>query len=64
MVIVMLMAAVFAAGVSAAFGSTSTRGEYVAPPLSHTASQQPASALNLICWPIEAGVDAQCIDRP
>ena len=63
-VIVTLMAEVFAAGVSGAFGSTSAPGEYVAPPLSRTASQQHASALNRICWPIEAGVDAQCIDRP
>ena len=63
-VIVMLMAEVFAAGASGAFGSTSAPGEYVAPPLSRTATQQHASALNLICWPIEAGVDAQCIDAP
>jgi hypothetical protein len=64
MVIVMLVAEVFAAGASGAFGSTSAPGECVAPPLSGSASQQHASALNRICWPIEAGVDAQCTDRP
>jgi hypothetical protein len=64
MVIIMLMAEVFGAGVSRAFGGSSVAGEYAAPPLFHTASQQHASALDRICWPIEAGVDAQCMDRP
>jgi hypothetical protein len=52
LVIVMLLAQVFAAGVSGAVGHT------------WTDSQQPASGLNRICWLLEAGVDAQCVDEP
>ena len=64
MVIVMLLAEVFAAGVSGAFGQTWAHSQYVAPPFSRTGSQQHASELNRICWPLEVGVDAQCIDAP
>jgi hypothetical protein len=45
------------------------RYEYVAMPLSQTASQQNESefkrtSVNRICWPVEAGVDAQYFDSP
>jgi hypothetical protein len=64
MMIVMLVAEVFAAGglrrVSPHFGPFSVRRAAVFM----YGHQQHASELNRICWQIDAGVDAQCIDAP
>jgi len=51
-VISTLAAQAFAAGVSGGFGQAST------PPYTLTVEG------HTTCWPIEAGVDAQCFDPP
>jgi hypothetical protein len=63
-VIPILAGQAFAAGVSGAFGQTSATSEFFATARPHGGSQQNASAFKRICWPIEAGVDAQCFDSP
>lgn len=59
----------FGVGVSAALDHSAASDEYLATPLSHTRTQQDGSqfqrsSLSRVCWPIEAGVDAQCFDTP
>ena len=68
-VIAIVAGLAFDAGVSGALGHTAVSHEYVASPVSHTDRQQDGSQfegspLSRVCWPIEAGVDAQCFDRP
>jgi hypothetical protein len=68
-VITMVAGLAFEAGVSGALGHTAASYEYTATPVSHTLRQQDGSqfegsSLSRVCWPVEAGVDAQCFDRP
>jgi len=59
----------FDAGVSGEFGHTVASYEHLATPHPDTFTQPDGSQFQgpsrqRVCWPIEAGVDAQCFDSP
>jgi hypothetical protein len=67
-VISLLASLAFNAGVIGALGHSEASHEYRATLRSNTLNEQDDAQLQLpmnrVCWPIEAGVDAQCFDSP